>query len=92
MRLAEVIGRITLSRAHPSLQGARWVISLPLPREALTEDSPRRGEEVIAYDDLGASPGAIIALSEGAEAANPFLPTKKPVDAYTAALIDRINL
>ena len=92
MKLAEVIGRVTLSRAHASLQGARWVIALPLPREALAGDSPRRGEEVIAYDDLGASPGAIIALSEGAEAANPFLPAKKPVDAYTAALIDRINL
>ncbi len=92
MRLAEVIGRITLARAHPSLQGGRWVIALPLPREALEGRSAQRGEEVIAYDDLGASPGAIIALSEGAEAANPFLPAKKPVDAYTAALIDRINL
>ena len=91
MRLAEVIGRITLSRVHPGLQGARWVIALPLPREALTGDSARRGEEVIAYDDLGASPGAIIALSEGAEAANPFLPARKPVDAYAAALIDRIH-
>ncbi len=92
MRIAEVIGRVTLARVHPSLRGARFVIALPLPGEALAGDSPRRGEEVIAYDDLGASPGARIALSEGAEAANPFLPVKKPVDAYTAALIDQINL
>ena len=92
MRIAEVIGRVTLSRVHPSLRGARFVIALPLPRAALEGDSPARGEEVIAYDDLGASPGARIALSEGAEAANPFLPAKKPIDAYTAALIDRINL
>ncbi len=59
--------------------------------DALTGDSEKRGEEVIAYDDLGASPGSIIALSEGAEAANPFKPSKKPIDAYCAALIDQIN-
>ena len=68
------------------------MIALPMPREALVEGSPRRGEEVIAYDDLGASPGSLIGLSEGGEAANPFRPEKKPVDAYCACLIDRINL
>ena len=92
MRIAEVIGRVTLSQVHPSLRGARFVIALPLPREALSGESSKRGEEVVAYDDLGASPGAGIALSEGAEAANPFHPVKKPIDAYTAGLIDRINL
>ncbi len=92
MRIAEVIGRVTLTRAHPSLRGARFVIALPMPREALDADSPARGEEVIAYDDLGAGPGALIGLSEGGEAANAFRPAKKPVDAYCACLIDRINL
>ena len=92
MRIAEVIGRVTLSRAHPSLKGARFVIALPMPREALVEGSPDRGEEVIAYDDLGASPGSLIGLSEGGEAANPFRPARKPIDAYCACLIDQINL
>jgi microcompartment protein CcmK/EutM len=92
MRIAEVIGRVTLSRAHPSLKGARLVIALPMTAEALSDDSPKRGEEVIAYDDLGASPGSLIGLSEGAEAANPFRPVKKPIDAYCACLIDQINL
>jgi microcompartment protein CcmK/EutM len=92
MRIAEVIGRVTLSRAHPSLKGGRFVIALPMPREALVEDSSKRGEEVIVYDDLGASPGSLIGLSEGGEAANPFRPDKKPIDAYCAFLIDQINL
>ena len=92
MRIAEVIGRVTLSRVHPSLRGARYVIALPMPLEALTGDSPKRGEEVITYDDLGASPGSIIGLSEGGEAANPFRPAKKPVDAYCACLIDQLYL
>ncbi len=92
MRIAEVIGRVTLSRSHPNLKAARYIIALPLPLEALLEDSPKRGEEVIAYDDLGASPGAIIGLSEGREAANPFGKTKTPVDAYCACLIDHLSL
>jgi microcompartment protein CcmK/EutM len=92
MRIAEVIGRVTLSRVHPSLKGGRYVIALPMPREALAEDSPNRGEEVVVYDDLGAGPGALIGLSEGGEAANPFRPDKKPIDAYCACLIDQINL
>jgi microcompartment protein CcmK/EutM len=92
MRIAEVIGRVTLSRVHPSLKGGRYLIVLPMPLEALTEGSAKRGEEVIAYDDLGAGPGALIGLGEGGEAANPFKPDKKPIDAYCACLIDQINL
>ncbi len=92
MRIAEVIGRVTMSKVHPSLRGGRFVIALPMPREALVEGSTKRGEEVIAYDDLGASPGSLIGLSEGGEAANPFRPDKKPVDAYCACLIDNLYL
>lgn len=92
MRIAEVIGRVTLSRVHPSLKGGRYIITLPMPTEALLDGSPKRGEEVIAYDNLGAGPGALIGLSEGREAANPFGKTKTPVDAYCACLIDQLSL
>jgi hypothetical protein len=33
-----------------------------------------------------------IAFAESGEAAAPFYPEKKPIDAYCAALIDRINI
>jgi ethanolamine utilization protein EutN len=92
MRIAEVIGRVTMSRLHPSLKGGRFVIALPMPLEALTEGSARRGEEVVAYDDLGASPGGLIGLSEGREAANPFGKVKTPIDAYCACLLDRVEV
>ena len=92
MRIAEVIGRVTLSRVHPSLKGGRYLIALPMPLAALLDGSPRRGEEVIAYDHLGASPGDLIGLSEGREAANPFGKIKTPVDAYCACLIDQLSL
>ncbi|GAC1303177.1 MAG: hypothetical protein NVSMB14_11820 [Isosphaeraceae bacterium] len=91
MRIAEVVGRVTLSRKHTSLPSARLVIALPLTTEAIVEGSSRRGEDVIVYDDLGASPGALIGLAEGREAANPFGKTKTPVDAYCACLIDEIT-
>jgi ethanolamine utilization protein EutN len=92
MRIAEVIGRVTLSRMHPALRNPRLVIALPMPTAALKEGSPVRGEEVVAFDQLGAGPGAIIGLSEGREAANPFGKTKTPIDAYCACLIDQITL
>jgi microcompartment protein CcmK/EutM len=63
-----------------------------MPRAALTEGSPARGEEVVAFDELGAGPGALIGLSEGREAANPFGTKKTPVDAYCACLLDRLSL
>ena len=92
MRIAEVIGRVTMARLHPSLRGGRFIIALPMPLEALAQGSLRRGEEVIAYDDLGAGPGALIGLSEGREAANPFGKTKTPIDAYCACLLDRVEV
>ncbi len=92
MRIAEVIGRLTLSRVHPSLRSARFVVALTMPRAALEGDSAMRGEDVIVYDQLGASPGALIGLSEGREAANPFGKVKTPIDAYCACLLDEISL
>ena len=92
MRIAEVIGRVTLSRKHPNLPAARLLITLPMPLEALSGESKNRGEEVVAFDDLGAGPGDLVGLSEGREAANPFGKTKVPVDAYCACILDAITL
>ncbi len=91
MRIGEVIGRVTMSRIHPQLRGGRFLIALPMPLSALTDDSPDRGEELVVYDNLGAGPGSLIGVSEGREAANPFGKNKTPVDAYCACLIDQIS-
>jgi ethanolamine utilization protein EutN len=91
MRIAEVVGRVTLSRSHPSLRGGRFVLTLPMPLSALKDGGPERGDEVVAFDRLGAGTGAIIGLSEGREAANPFGKQKTPVDAYCACLIDQLS-
>jgi len=46
----------------------------------------------VAWDDLGAGDGQIVAFSEGGEAAQPFRPQEKPIDAYVAAIIDRLDV
>ncbi|HWG46924.1 MAG TPA: EutN/CcmL family microcompartment protein [Gemmataceae bacterium] len=90
MRIAEVIGNITLSRVHPSMVGARWVIGVPFSLKALREDGDADGEELVIFDNLGAGVGARIGFSEGGEAAAPFHPERKPVDAYCACILDTV--
>jgi ethanolamine utilization protein EutN len=91
MRICEVIGTVTLSRFHPSLHGARFVIGVPFSRKALATGGPD-GEDLVIYDDLGAGSGMRIAISESAEAAAPFYPEKKPIDAYCACLLDSVTI
>jgi ethanolamine utilization protein EutN len=89
MRIAEIIGTVTLSRVHPRLAGARWLIGVPFSLDALRQGKPD-GEDLVIFDQLGAGAGTRIGLGEGGEAAAPFLPEKKPVDAYCACLLDQI--
>jgi len=88
MRIADVIGAVTLSRAHPSIAGATWKLVVPLSWDSLLGKSSEPVEEVVALDELGAGLGSRIALSEGREAAMPFHPDVKPIDAYNAAILD----
>ncbi len=92
MRIAEVIGAVTLCRCHPSFQGATLKLIRPLTLEDLRKDRHSSDGEMVVWDVTGAGLGDRIALSEGGEAAQPFRPDMKPVDAYAAALLDQINL
>jgi ethanolamine utilization protein EutN len=92
MRIGEVIGTVTLNRAHPSLTGARMKLVVPLSLDDLTGGGAKSAEELVAMDELGAGIGSLIAISEGREAAMPFHPDVKPIDAYNAAILDRIDI
>ena len=92
MRIAEVIGTVTLSRWHPSVTGFRWIIGVPFSLKALRAGGPPDGEDLVIFDNLGAGNGQRIGFSEGGEAAAPFHPDKKPVDAYCACIIDQLNI
>jgi ethanolamine utilization protein EutN len=90
MRIAEVIGTVTLSRCHPVVTGYRWVIGVPCSLKALRQETGGDGEDLVIYDNLGAGVGQLVGFSEGGEAAAPFHPDKRPVDAYCACLLDRV--
>ncbi|MBP86415.1 MAG: carbon dioxide concentrating mechanism protein CcmL [Planctomycetaceae bacterium] len=92
MRIAEVIGTVTLSRAIPEFAGARLRLAIPMSLKELTDGSGPQADQLVVWDELGAGVGSRIALTEGAEAAQPFRPDFKPIDAYAAAILDEINL
>jgi ethanolamine utilization protein EutN len=92
MRIGKVIGTVTLNRQHPSMTGARFKLVVPLSLDNLTGRSDAMAEEIVVYDELGAGQGNLIAVSEGREAAMPFHPDVKPIDAYNAAVLDAVQV
>lgn len=92
MRIGEVIGTVTLNRYHPSLTGGRFKLTVPLSLDDLAGQGGEPAEELVVYDELGAGIGSRIAISEGREAAMPFHPNAKPIDAYNAAILDAIHI
>lgn len=92
MRIAEVVGAVTLAHAHPSMKGASLRLVVPLTAAELASGAPGQGDCLAAWDPHGAGVGDLVALSEGSEAAQPFRPDQKPVDAYCAAILDNVHL
>jgi len=91
MRIANVIGSLTLSRCHPTLIGMRWLIAVPFSQQGL-RDGKADGEDFVLQDDLGPGMDQMIAVSEGVEAQMAFYPNKKPIDASCAAILDQVRL
>ncbi len=92
MRIAKILGKVTLSRSHPSFQGASLKLACPMMLSDLQDDTTPLDDLIVVYDELGAGTGSYIALSEGGEAAQPFYPDLKPVDAYNAAILDTVDI
>jgi ethanolamine utilization protein EutN len=92
MRIAEVIGTVTLSRCHPTVTAFRWIIGAPFSQKALRAGGPPDGEPLVIFDDLGAGFGQKITFAEGGESAVPFMPEKKPIDAYCSCILDQVQL
>ncbi len=103
MKLAKIIGNVTLSKAHPTMVGAVFKLAVPLREEDLEKiknlplnenpgNSDITSEEFVVYDPLGTAEGQFVGIGEGREAVNPFYPDYKPVDAYCALILDNIYL
>src|SRR5262245_54292433 len=94
MRLGTVIGRVTLSKTIPALEGGRWLIVSPFTREHFQQGSETpagmsKDPSLVVYDSLGGGVGQTIGFVEGREAAQPF-EQSPPIDAINAALVDEI--
>ncbi|MFT3788255.1 MAG: EutN/CcmL family microcompartment protein [Tepidisphaeraceae bacterium] len=91
MRIGKVIGRITLNRVYDTLVGGRFLVVEVQDRFALAGQPRKSVETVVAYDNLGAGVGELVAFTESREATMPFYPEKKvPLDALCAAILDRV--
>lgn len=90
MRIAKVIGSVVLNRGHASFAGASLRLAVPMTLEELAGKREPAGEPLVVWDELGAGEGSLIALSESGEAAQPFRPELKPVDAYNSAILDEL--
>ncbi len=95
MRVAQVIGRVTLSIQDPSFKGGRWLMVNPLDTSQFntactTAPSVTSQSTLVAYDNMGAGDGDIVGIVEGAEATAPFdFPI--PIDAITVAIFDSLS-
>lgn len=96
MRIAKVMGTLTLNQRDEQLPDGKLLICEVLDTQALAgfkKNLPRKNpmpESLIAFDDQGAGVGCLIALAESGEAAAPFWPKKVPLDAYCAAILDDV--
>lgn len=89
MRIATIVGRVTLSVQHPSLVGKRMLVALPWSTKTYTTGKDH-DYSIIAADELGANVGQNVTVCESTEATRPFKnPT--PCDAYCGALLDEIS-
>jgi ethanolamine utilization protein EutN len=92
MRIGKTIGRVTLSRCHPLLTGGSYRLAVPLSLANLSGRSNDMAEELVVYDELAAGNSTLIAITDGPEAAQPFYPEAKPIDAYNAAILDHVEV
>jgi microcompartment protein CcmK/EutM len=91
MRIGKTIGTLTLVEPHAAVRGGVFRLVVPLAAADLAAgDGP--AEPLVVWDDLGAGDGQLVAFSEGGEAAQPFRPVDRPIDASIAALLDRLDI
>ncbi len=92
MRLGIVRGRVVLNVAIPALTGVRLVIVEPVTADNLAErNGLGGGKSLVAADHLAAGQGQMVGFVEGREAANPYWPSKAPVDAYCSLVVENYD-
>ena len=91
MRIAKVIGKLTLNRAMPDVVPGTYLVVRVADRGTLAGANDGKDETLVAYDALAAREGDWVGISEGREATAPFLPAKVPYNCYCACILDQID-
>ena len=91
MRIAKVIGKVTLNRQMPELQPGSYLVVRPYNRGSLAGKNDGNDETIVLYDCLSAREGDLVGLVEGREATAPFWPDKVPYNSYNACILDTVN-
>lgn len=91
MRIARVIGTLTLNRQMPDLVAGRYLLVRPLNRGSLVGNNDGNDETLVLFDEWGARAGDLVGLVEGREATAPFWPKKVPYDCYNACILDAVD-
>lgn len=91
MRIARVIGKITLNQALPDLVPGSYLLVRPQDRGNLAGATAETAEPLVLYDNMAAREGDMVGLVEGREATAPFYPKKVPFDSYNACILDDID-
>lgn len=95
MKVAHVIGKVTLSQCDPGLAGQRFLLVDPVEAEHFntacrTSPPLSGGATFVAVDHTGAGTGDVVGIVEGGEATVPF-ENPAPVDALAIALFDKLH-
>ena len=91
MRIATVIGKLTLNRAMPDIVPGSFLLVRVADRGTLAGVNDGKDEMLVTYDRLAAREGDRVGISEGREATAPFLPAKVPYDCYCSCILDSVN-
>jgi len=91
MRIARVIGKVTLNQKMQDLVPGSLLLVRPCNRGTLAGQNAGNDETLVMYDILSARAGDLVGLVEGREATAPFWPKKVPYDAYNACILDTIE-
>lgn len=91
MRIAKVIGKVTLNKQMSDILPGSYLLVRPCNRGTLAGRNAGNDETVVLYDPLASREGDLVGLVEGREATAPFWPQKVPYDAYNACILDWLD-
>ena len=91
MRIAKVIGKVTLNRKMPEVLPGSYLLVRTYNRGTLAGDNAGNDETLVLFDPLAAREGHLVGMVEGREAAIPFHPKKVPYDCYNGCILDTVN-